>query len=132
MNISLCFCCVIDRYNSNVEVNDIIHIVDVSEDMKNEKSIFLSISPMKILVSNSSGLLVVCPDILVSPTKIADSCSCTRRGVLSDRIKSFGISSPTAILGNVRHHFLEVIRYCCLTTYITLHHPMYLSSLGFD
>jgi DNA replication ATP-dependent helicase Dna2 len=63
---------------------------------------------MNIEITNECGLLILNPDILVSPTKIAESCQCLRRGVLSDKIKNFGISAPSAILGNVKHYFIEV------------------------
>lgn len=30
-------------------------------------------------VSNRQGLLITCPDITITPTRIAESCVCTRR-----------------------------------------------------
>jgi DNA replication ATP-dependent helicase Dna2 len=61
----------------------------------------------RIVINNHHGLLALCPDVLISPTKVAESCTCTRRGVLSDRIRSFGMSAASAVMGNVRHAFIE-------------------------
>lgn len=63
----------------------------------------------RIVITNEHGLLSLCPDVLISPTKVAESCTCTRRGVLSDRIRSFGMSAASAVMGNVRHSFIEAL-----------------------
>jgi hypothetical protein len=62
----------------------------------------------KISVTDAWGLVIIHPDILISPTKIAESCSCTRRSVISDRVRSFGSISAPAVLGNLKHAFIEV------------------------
>lgn len=106
------------RFDTNVEVGDIIHIVDIDDPAllsssnstnSNNNGIVKSSSDQEIVIviNKLSGIIVVCPDIMISPTKIAEACSCVRRGVLSDRIRSLGMSAPSAILGNVRHSFIE-------------------------
>ena len=72
-------------------------------------SIFSTLlSNNQVVVSNEWGLLVLHPDILISPTKVADSCSCIRKSVISDRVRSFGDISSPAVLGNLKHAFIEV------------------------
>ena len=79
-------------------------------------SIFTKLSPtLQIVLSNTCGLLITYPGILISPTRIAESCTCLRRGVLSDKIRNFGISAPSAIMGNVRHAFMESLSEIALT-----------------
>lgn len=69
------------------------------------------IASTEIVVDGDSGLFIVHPDILIAPTKISESISCARRGVISERVKSFGESSEAAVMGCLKHSFMEV---CCL------------------
>ena len=59
-------------------------------------------------IDNENGLLVQHPDMLISPTRIADAIGCVRRGVISERGKALGGFSKPAVLGNLRHSFIEV------------------------
>ena len=60
-------------------------------------------------INNDHGLLVIHPDMLISPTKIAEAIGCVRRGVISERVKSLrGGFNKSAVLGNLRHSFIEV------------------------
>ena len=59
-------------------------------------------------IDNENGLFVLHPDLLISPTKIAEAIGCVRRGVISDRVKGLGGFSKPAVLGNMRHAFIEV------------------------
>ena len=59
-------------------------------------------------VDNERGLFVLHPDLLISPTKIAEAIGCVRRGVISERVKSLGGFNKAAVLGNLRHSFIEV------------------------
>jgi hypothetical protein len=63
---------------------------------------------MTICIDNKKGLLVLHPDTMISPTRIADSCSCMRRSVISEKIKSFGNASTAGALGNLKHSIVEV------------------------
>ena len=70
--------------------------------------------PSVFLVDDSQGLLITTPDVLVSPTRVAESCVCIRKGVLGETVKSpgkaaSGSNNEAAVLGNVRHQFYEVI-----------------------
>ena len=59
-------------------------------------------------IDNERGLFVLNPDMLIAPTKIAEAIGCVRRGVISDRVKLFGGFQKAAVLGNLRHSFIEV------------------------
>ncbi len=49
------------------------------------------------------------PDLLISPTKIADSCSCMRRAVITQRVRGLSCKpNAAAALGNLKHQFIEV------------------------
>ncbi|KAJ1442580.1 DNA replication factor Dna2-domain-containing protein, partial [Ochromonadaceae sp. CCMP2298] len=71
------------------------------------ESIFAHLALGRVLLDDTSGLLVIQPDVLVSPTKIAESLTCTRRAVITDRVRGFGGTSKPAVLGNLRHAFVE-------------------------
>lgn len=67
-----------------------------------------SLSSLDIIVDNASGrLLVVQPDILVSPTKVAETVLCARRAVLQSRLASDASKSKPAVLGNLKHELFE-------------------------
>ena len=59
-------------------------------------------------LDNTHGLLVIHPDVLVTPTKISDSFSCARKAVLSDRIRGGSLSNQAATIGSLKHQFIEV------------------------
>lgn len=94
------------------------HVVDLSpadagaptpQAAASRPSVFTDLTTLgTIRVTDQCGLLVVHPDVLISPTKVAESRSCMRRAVLTDRIRSFGDISAPAVLGNLKHAFIEV------------------------
>lgn len=61
-------------------------------------------------IDGSKGLIVMHPESLVTPTRIAESCLCIRRAVLSERVRGLdgGLSGTAAVMGNVKHLFIEV------------------------
>eukprot|EP00903_Cladosiphon_okamuranus_P020313 g18638.t1 len=65
------------------------------------------ISPHVVVDNRSGRLLVVQPDILVSPTKVADTVQCTRKAVLQSRLTSDASKSKPAVLGNLKHELFE-------------------------
>lgn len=91
---------------SNSYLNPVVH--------QNNSAIVASLQPLTLRISNEAGLLIVAPDTYVSPTKVADSCQCSRRGVLVDRFRSFSLPSVAATMGKVRHYFIEVRIKCAL------------------
>ena len=73
-----------------------------------------TVSSIDALVDNEQGLLIIHPDVLISPTKVAEAIGCNRRGVLSDRVRSFGGTNEAAVMGNVKHAFIEAAVEMCL------------------
>jgi hypothetical protein len=61
-------------------------------------------------VDGTKGLVIMHPESLVTPTRIAESCSCLRRAVLSERVRGLdgGLSGIPAVMGNLKHLFIEV------------------------
>jgi len=55
-----------------------------------------------MVVDASAGIVITHPDLLISPTRIAESVTCVRRGVVSDRVRSFGGTNKAAMLGNIK------------------------------
>ena len=106
------------RYECAIAAGDTFHAVNLgdlnqySPHMDHQRlppvnSIFRS--PTRIVINNAFGILVMHPDVLISPTKVAESCSCIRRGVISDKVRSFGGSSSAAVGGNLKHAFIELL-----------------------
>ena len=63
---------------------------------------------MQTTVSPSEGLLIMHPEILVTPSRVSEAVGCIRRGVLSDRVRSYGCPSLPATMGSLKHSFIEV------------------------
>ncbi|WPG99593.1 Hypothetical protein R9X50_00241100 [Acrodontium crateriforme] len=56
---------------------------------------------------NTSSLLIVHPDHMISATTVADSFDCVRKAVLQDRIKATGESSKAMVYGKVLHEIFQ-------------------------
>ncbi|CAM9634300.1 unnamed protein product, partial [Chrysoparadoxa australica] len=59
-----------------------------------------------IIVDNASNYLILHPDFLISPTKVADTVECERRAVLKSRMAS-SVTGQAAVLGNLKHALFE-------------------------
>ncbi len=110
----LCF-----RSDTDIQIGDEIVAVEllladfkISESTKNHHvndKIEEIQSTSHIVITNDFGLIILQPRTLVSPTRIAEACSCLRRCVVSEKTKSLrSFSSPAAVLGNLKHSFIEV------------------------
>lgn len=107
-----------DWYDCDVEPGDVVHVLfplgpdragglSAMEDsqMEEEEEMMKS---HHVVVDNASGrLLIVQPDILVSPTKVADTVVCARKAVLQSRLASDASKSKPAVLGNLKHELFE-------------------------
>eukprot|EP01041_Mallomonas_annulata_P003657 gene3657-7285_t len=82
-------------FDADISGGDIFHIIDIGS------------ADIATTITDSSGLLVVNPDMLISPTRIVEACSCSRRSIISDRIRSSSAGSLAAVMGNVKHTFIE-------------------------
>lgn len=67
------------------------------------------------VVSAQSGLLILHPDMLVTPSRISDALSCARKGVLSDRVRGYDGVGLAGTVGTVKHSFIEVCIPKCLS-----------------
>ncbi|OJJ49372.1 hypothetical protein ASPZODRAFT_1467390 [Penicilliopsis zonata CBS 506.65] len=61
----------------------------------------------KCIVSDSSNMIILHPDHLISATVVADSISCQRRAVLQDRIKAIGDLGKPQVFGNIFHEVFQ-------------------------
>lgn len=91
------------RLHVEVTAENIIHVIMLDEAFQPFKPTHSN----HMLINNAQGLLIVHPDNMLSPTRIADACGCMRKSVLSDRLRSFGNLAAAAVMGNLRHSFIE-------------------------
>ncbi|KAG1700799.1 hypothetical protein DVH05_011686 [Phytophthora capsici] len=101
-----------DWYDVLVEAGDTINIVFTDQDRDGYFSQDGHNAPTnrqlsRILVDNAHNVVVVHPDILVSPTRVTTSFGCLRRAVLQETL---AVSRPTnkkAFLGTLKHDLFE-------------------------
>lgn len=102
-----------DWYDCEVEPGDVVHVLfpvapGIAGPSSSSSSSSSVLSSLDVVVDNASGrLLVVQPDILVSPTKVAETVLCARRAVLQSRLSSDASKSKPAVLGNLKHELFE-------------------------
>lgn len=105
-----------DWYDCEVEPGDVVHVLfpisaeglDWAPSKANKEKEEEMLASQNVIIDNASGkLLVVQPDILVSPTKVADTVVCTRKAVLQSRLASNASKSKPAVLGNLKHELFE-------------------------
>ncbi|CAM9654540.1 unnamed protein product, partial [Choristocarpus tenellus] len=113
-------------YNCEVEPGDTVHVVNLGGGDLGEKKqgkigdkggggrgrggggVHASPVVRDVIVDNdSSNLLVVHPDILVSPTRVADTVLCSRKALLQARLASDASRSQAAVMGNLEHELFE-------------------------
>lgn len=61
----------------------------------------------RCVIDNSSNILILHPDQLISATVVADSFSCMRRAVLQDRVKATSESSAPLVYGTLLHEIFQ-------------------------
>lgn len=98
-------------YGVEVNTGDTFHVILLGKlDLElGQSTTFEWNGQSMIEINDEQGLFVIHPDSLLSPTRIAESCACIRRGVISERIRLFGEHSSAAALGNVKHSFIEAL-----------------------
>ncbi|KAG3072984.1 DNA replication ATP-dependent helicase/nuclease [Phytophthora idaei] len=101
-----------DWYDVLVEAGDTINIVFTEQD----KDGFFSQDGYKtsmnrqlsrILVDNAHNVVVVHPDVLVSPTRVTTSFGCLRRAVLQETLAVNRPTNKKAFLGTLKHDLFE-------------------------
>lgn len=98
------------RFETDISGGDVFHLINIGpKDLTGVPAHQLSQSELfPNRVSDEFGILVVNPDVMVSPTRITEACACARRSVLSERVRSLSGTSSAAVIGNVKHSFIEV------------------------
>ena len=92
-----------DWYETVVSGGDVFHIVFLTAQGLSDHGLMAT---DVIYVSDTSYLFIIHPDTLIAPSKLSESISCARRGVLNERSK-LSTSSKAAVLGNIKHDFIE-------------------------
>lgn len=99
-----------DWFDCDVEPGDVVHVLfpplddcDGASSKVDER-----MTSRHVVVDNASGgFLIVHPDILVSPTKVAETVICARKAVLQSRLASDASKSKAAVLGSLKHELFE-------------------------
>ncbi|KAL4103043.1 hypothetical protein PRIC1_006780 [Phytophthora ramorum] len=101
-----------DWYDVLVEAGDTINIVFTEQDRDgffsqdgHNGSVVRPSSPIQ--VDNTHNVVVVHPDILVSPTRVTTSFGCLRRAVLQETLAVTRPTGEKAFLGTLKHDLFE-------------------------
>ena len=101
--------------STEITGGDIFHVVDVVRsdievDTPTSNRVQSGNTSNHLYVDATRGLVIVHPDALITPTRIAEACSCVRKAVLSERVRGMdgGKSGDAAVMGNLKHLFVEV------------------------
>lgn len=96
------------RYETDISGGDNFQIINLEEAAPLCVARIFSCADFN-RVNDRQGLIITNPDIMITPSRISESLGCIRKGILSDRIRSYGSGrSLPATLGQVKHAFIEV------------------------
>ena len=98
-------------YYSTCHAGDIIHLCSLSGNYNTDVSA-LPVTLDSHQSNEDDLVLVLHPDVLVSPSTVSDAVQCPRLAVLNTRLGSTGLSSKSAVIGILRHELFQQ----CLTT----------------
>jgi hypothetical protein len=92
-------------YHTPVSHGDVVHLCSVSGRFRTDVQALPIVlhNPAPPGSDNDDLVLVIHPDILMTPTTISETVTCSRRAVLKSRIGSTGLSSKAALFGTMRH-----------------------------
>ncbi|GKZ01089.1 hypothetical protein MPSEU_001060500 [Mayamaea pseudoterrestris] len=96
-------------YLTPIEQGDYIHICSLSGQLGTDADAL----PLTLRTISRPGtveddyLLIVHPDMLLTPTVITEGISCVRRAVLKNRLGSTGLTSIAPLYGTMRHELFE-------------------------
>ncbi|CAI5701481.1 unnamed protein product [Peronospora effusa] len=101
-----------DWYDVLVEAGDTINIVFTEQDRdgyfsQDGHDKHVDRQPLRIRVDNMHNIVVVHPDILVSPTRVTTSFRCLRRAVLQEVLAVSRPTNENAFLGTLKHDLFE-------------------------
>ena len=93
-----------DWAESPLSCGDVFHVIAVGGDGRAALSLASSLqSSSPVRLGPASGLLVLSPDTLLSPTRVADGVGCDRRPVVSALAGGGGAPGAAAVLGTLKH-----------------------------
>jgi len=100
-------------YDSPVEVGDLINVVEYasSEPISSgdeRTSVPVGSGSEIVVVDDIRNLLVLHPDMLLSPSRISQCFPCMRKGVLGE-VSPGGAPSKAAIMGTLKHEMFEAL-----------------------
>lgn len=92
-------------YHTPVSKGDVVHLCSVSGRFRTDPEALPIVlhNPAPTGSDNDDLVLVTHPDILMTPTTISETVTCSRRAVLKSRIGSTGLTSKAALFGTMRH-----------------------------
>jgi hypothetical protein len=91
-----------ESYHTRVATGDIVHVCSLAGMYRTD------VLPLLLQTSNDDDLvLIVHPDLLLTPTAISEALDCTRRAVLKNRLGSTGLRAKAALFGTMRHSLFE-------------------------
>lgn len=88
-----------------VAVYQVVHVAHAP--MKAEQQVISLPGQIFIEDTNTSPLLIILPDHMLSATAVADSFDCTRKAVLFDRIKATSEASKWTVYGKILHEIFQ-------------------------
>lgn len=96
-------------YHTPIEQGDVVHVCSLSGQFRTDPKAL----PLVLHTAPPSGsdgddlVLVVHPDLLLTPTAISETVTCNRRSVLKQRLGSSGLTAEASLFGTMRHELLE-------------------------
>ncbi|KAE9052415.1 hypothetical protein PR001_g524 [Phytophthora rubi] len=101
-----------DWFDVHVEAGDTINIVFTEQDRnglfsQDGNNVLVVPHSSRIQVDNMHNVVVVHPDILVSPTRVTTSFGCLRRAVIQETLAVSGTTGEKAFLGTLKHDLFE-------------------------
>ena len=96
-------------YHTHLQNGDIIHICSLSGQFRTDvEALPLLLHTVFPTGSDQDDLmLIVHPDMLLTPTVISETVSCSRRAVLKNRLGSTGLTTRAPLFGTMRHQLFE-------------------------
>eukprot|EP00559_Dactyliosolen_fragilissimus_P001342 CAMPEP_0184867600 /NCGR_PEP_ID=MMETSP0580-20130426/27217_1 /TAXON_ID=1118495 /ORGANISM="Dactyliosolen fragilissimus" /LENGTH=1622 /DNA_ID=CAMNT_0027367987 /DNA_START=91 /DNA_END=4956 /DNA_ORIENTATION=+ len=95
-------------FHTKCEVDDIIHICSLSGQFGTDaSSLPITLRTGQDNDSEDDLVMIIHPDMLLTPSVISEAVTCVRRAVLKNRMGSSGLSSRAAIVGTMRHELFE-------------------------
>jgi hypothetical protein len=97
-------------YHTRIAEGDVLHLCSPSGKYRtDEGALPIVVDSAPPAGSDADDLVVVMhPDLLITPTTVSETVGCSRRAVLKSRIGSTGLSSQAALFGTMRHELFGV------------------------